>query len=110
MIGRSTSTTILVAAAESATRAAGGTVEVLPVKNPDILAAADVATRGYLDVIDAIITSGIERNISLKLTQLGLTIDRATQYKRRGAEHDANVADVTQRTKLTSLAHGFSQA
>ena len=42
------------------------------------LAAADVATRGYLDVIDAIIASGIERNISLKLTQLGLDVDKAS--------------------------------
>ena len=42
------------------------------------LAAADVATRDYLDVIDAIITSGIERNISLKLTQLGLDVDKAS--------------------------------
>jgi proline dehydrogenase len=41
------------------------------------LAAASAATRGYLDVIDAIIASGIERNISLKLTQLGLDVDRA---------------------------------
>jgi proline dehydrogenase len=42
------------------------------------LAAADVATRGYLDVIDAIIASGIERNVSLKLTQLGLDVDKAS--------------------------------
>ena len=42
------------------------------------LAAADVATRAYLEVIDAIITSGIERNISLKLTQLGLDVDKAS--------------------------------
>jgi proline dehydrogenase len=42
------------------------------------LAAADVATRCYLDVIDAIIASGIERNISLKLTQLGLDVDKAS--------------------------------
>jgi proline dehydrogenase len=41
------------------------------------LAAAAAATRGYLHVIDAIIASGIERNISLKLTQLGLDVDRA---------------------------------
>jgi proline dehydrogenase len=40
------------------------------------LAAADAATREYLQVVDAIIASGIERNISLKLTQLGLDIDR----------------------------------
>jgi proline dehydrogenase len=39
---------------------------------------ADAATRAYLRVINAVIASGIGRNISLKLTQLGLTIDRAT--------------------------------
>jgi len=39
---------------------------------------ADVATREYLEVIDAVIRSGIERNISLKLTALGLDVDRAT--------------------------------
>jgi proline dehydrogenase len=42
------------------------------------IAAADAATRAYLAVVDTIVASGIERNISLKLTQLGLTIDRAT--------------------------------
>jgi proline dehydrogenase len=42
------------------------------------IAEADVATRGYLTVIDKIVAAGIGRNISLKLTQLGLTIDRAT--------------------------------
>ena len=39
---------------------------------------ADAATRAYLRIIDTIVRSGIERNISLKLTQLGLTVDRAT--------------------------------
>ena len=39
---------------------------------------ADTATRAYLHVIDEIVASGVGRNISLKLTQLGLTIDRAT--------------------------------
>ena len=42
------------------------------------IAAADAATRAYMAVVDSIAASGIERNISLKLTQLGLTIDRAT--------------------------------
>jgi proline dehydrogenase len=42
------------------------------------LAAADAATRDCLDVIDAIAASGIERNISLKLTQLGLDVDKAS--------------------------------
>ena len=41
-------------------------------------AEADTATRAYLAVIDAIAASGVGRNISLKLTQLGLTVDRAT--------------------------------
>ena len=39
---------------------------------------ADTATREYLAVIDAIAAAGIGRNISLKLTQLGLDVDRAT--------------------------------
>jgi proline dehydrogenase len=42
------------------------------------LAEADAATRDYLRIIDAIIASGIERNISLKMTQLGLDVDRAS--------------------------------
>ena len=42
------------------------------------IAEADAATRAYIAVLDRIAESGIERNISLKLTQLGLTIDRAT--------------------------------
>ena len=42
------------------------------------MAEADAATRAYLEVIDKIVASGVGRNISLKLTQLGLTLDRAT--------------------------------
>jgi proline dehydrogenase len=42
------------------------------------LEEAETATRGYLAVIEAIIASGIERNISLKLTQLGLDVDKAS--------------------------------
>jgi proline dehydrogenase len=42
------------------------------------LEEAEAATRGYLAVIDAIVASGIERNISLKLTQLGLDVDKAS--------------------------------
>lgn len=41
-------------------------------------AAADAAVHEYLHVMDRIVESGIERNLSLKLTQLGLTVDRAT--------------------------------
>ncbi len=39
---------------------------------------ANAATKAYLSVIDATIEAGVERNLSLKLTQLGLDVDRAT--------------------------------
>ena len=41
------------------------------------LAEADTATREYLNLIDAVDRAGVERNLSLKLTQLGLDVDRA---------------------------------
>lgn len=41
------------------------------------LAAAETATREYLDLIRAVDRAGVERNLSLKLTQLGLDVDRA---------------------------------
>jgi proline dehydrogenase len=39
---------------------------------------ATAATRAYVNVVDAVIASGIERNLSLKLTQLGLDVDKAS--------------------------------
>lgn len=42
------------------------------------LAQADMATREYLDIIDAVVDAGIGRNLSLKLSQLGLNVDRAS--------------------------------
>ena len=42
------------------------------------ISEADQATRTYLSIIQRIASDGIGRNVSLKLTQLGLTIDRAT--------------------------------
>jgi proline dehydrogenase len=42
------------------------------------LDSADAATREYVQLLDAIIKAGIERNVSLKLTQLGLDVDTAT--------------------------------
>src|SRR5207249_2890687 len=42
------------------------------------LETADAATRQYLQLIDAVTAAGIERNVSLKLTQLGLDVDTAT--------------------------------
>jgi proline dehydrogenase len=41
------------------------------------LTAADTATREYLSLIDAVDRAGVERNLSLKLTQLGVDVDRA---------------------------------
>ena len=42
------------------------------------LDGAAAATREYLDVVEAMIAADVERNISLKLTQLGLDVDKAT--------------------------------
>jgi proline dehydrogenase len=42
------------------------------------ISEADTATRAYIAMLETIAAAGIERNISLKLTQLGLTVDRAT--------------------------------
>jgi len=39
---------------------------------------ATLATRAYISAIDAIVRSSISRNLSIKLTQLGLDIDKAT--------------------------------
>jgi proline dehydrogenase len=41
-------------------------------------AEAAAAAADYVAIIQEIIASGVERNISLKLTQLGLDVDRAT--------------------------------
>src|SRR5436190_18228479 len=42
------------------------------------LQRAEAATREYLAVLHAVSASGIGRNVSLKLTQLGLDADKAT--------------------------------
>jgi proline dehydrogenase len=39
---------------------------------------ANAAAQEYTRILNAIVQSGIERNVSLKLTQLGLDVDRAT--------------------------------
>jgi proline dehydrogenase len=56
------------------------------------IAAADAATREYLGLLEQIAASGIERNVSLKLTQLGLTIDRATSVDNLRRILDVGVA------------------
>jgi proline dehydrogenase len=45
------------------------------VRNADEAAAA---TRAYVRLVDVLVAAGIERNLSLKLTQLGASVDRAT--------------------------------
>ncbi len=40
------------------------------------LAEADLATRDYLQLMERMAPAGVERNISIKLTQLGLDVDR----------------------------------
>jgi proline dehydrogenase len=59
---------------------AGGFLQTLDYLGESVtsLAAADAATREYLRIIDAVVASGIGRNLSLKLTQLGLDVDRAS--------------------------------
>lgn len=39
---------------------------------------ADRATRELLELIDAVVTAGVGRNLSIKLTQLGLDVDKAS--------------------------------
>lgn len=39
---------------------------------------ADAAARTYVDLIRDVVAADVERNLSLKLTQLGLDVDRAT--------------------------------
>jgi proline dehydrogenase len=41
------------------------------------LAEADLATRAYASMMERMAASAVDRNISLKLTQLGHDIDRA---------------------------------
>jgi proline dehydrogenase len=88
------------------------------------LAEAEAATRGYLDVIDAVIASGIERNISVKLTQLGLDVDKASavdnlrkileragpaQFFVRVDMENSLYTDVTLEIFETLWGHGYSQ-
>ena len=42
------------------------------------LEEASAATREYVRLMEIIVAAGIERNVSLKLTQLGIDVDRAT--------------------------------
>ena len=46
-------------------------------ENVTNLAEAESSTRNYLDIVQAMIAAGTDRNISLKLTSLGLDVDKA---------------------------------
>ena len=75
---------------------AGGRTQTLDYLGESVgsIAEADRASRTYLAIIGRVAEAGIDRNLSLKLTQLGLAIDRATcvDNLRRildaGATHD----------------------
>ena len=86
------------------------------------LEKADGATREYLHIVDAVIRAGIGRNLSLKLTQLGLDADRACAVDnlRRILEHadgffvridmeDSRYTDVTLDTFETLWQLGYRQ-
>ena len=47
-------------------------------ENVGNLAEADVSTREYVDIVNAMMAGGVSRNISLKLTGLGLDVDKAS--------------------------------
>jgi proline dehydrogenase len=47
-------------------------------ENVTTLAEAEAATRDYLAIIRAVVDAGVSRNISLKLTGLGLDVDKAS--------------------------------
>jgi proline dehydrogenase len=72
--------TVEEAVATARTVEAAGLLQTLDFLGESVgsIAEADQATRAYLQVLKCIAGAGIGRNISLKLTQLGLTVDRAT--------------------------------
>ena len=72
--------TIDEAIAAARTIEANGMMQTLDLLGESVatMAEADSATRAYLGMFERIAAAGIGRNVSLKLTQLGLTIDRAT--------------------------------
>jgi proline dehydrogenase len=59
------------------------------------LELAEAATHDYLRIVEQVVASGVERNLSLKLTQLGLDVDRAT------------ATDNLRRILEVSSPHGF---
>jgi proline dehydrogenase len=50
-------------------------------ENVTVMAGADAAAAHYLDALDTIAASGVDCQISVKLTQLGLDVDREACYR-----------------------------
>ncbi len=68
--------------------------------------AANEATRAYVDLVNAVTAAGISRNLSLKLTQLGLDIDRATTIDNlRRILEAAGTADAFVRIDMEESSH-----
>jgi proline dehydrogenase len=68
--------------------------------------AATSATRAYQDLVGAVADAGVSRNLSLKLTQLGLDIDRATAIDNlRRVVDTANTAECFVRIDMESSAY-----
>jgi proline dehydrogenase len=71
--------------------------------------SAAAAAREYVQLIETIVDSDIERNLSLKLTQLGLTIDKATcvdnlrRIMEPAARHDFFVRIDMESSEFTQL-------
>jgi proline dehydrogenase len=71
--------------------------------------SATAAAREYVQLIETIVDSDIERNLSLKLTQLGLTIDKATcvdnlrRIMEPAARHDFFVRIDMESSEFTQL-------
>jgi proline dehydrogenase len=68
--------------------------------------AANDATRDYLSMIGELQQAGVARNVSLKLTQLGLVVDRATSIDNLRRVLDvANAAGFFVRIDMEGSAH-----
>ena len=68
--------------------------------------AATAATKTYQELVKAVTAAGISRNLSLKLTQLGLDIDRATAIDNlRRIVETASTADCFVRIDMESSAY-----
>jgi len=68
--------------------------------------AATAATKTYQHLVGAVTAAGISRNLSLKLTQLGLDIDRATAIDNlRRIVETASTADCFVRIDMESSAY-----